>query len=85
MNHEPHEPEITTVHNDGTITCEGEPFDLVGFALDWEAGLLDDEPEAIIRGFQELINSGIVWKLQGMYGRTAQALIDAGYCHPLDA
>jgi hypothetical protein len=30
--------------------------------------------------FQELINSGEVWLLQGCYGRMAQALIDAGLC-----
>lgn len=31
--------------------------------------------------FQSGIDSGIVWDLQGSYGRTAQALINAGVCH----
>ena len=29
-----------------------------------------------------LINDGIVWQLQGFYGRTAANLIEAGYCQP---
>jgi len=30
--------------------------------------------------FQEMINDGTVWQLQGSYGRTAQALIAGGIC-----
>jgi hypothetical protein len=30
--------------------------------------------------FQELINSGLVWKLQGSYGRAVRELIDRGEC-----
>jgi len=40
----------------------------------------DDIDEAgILQLFAELIESGMAWKLQGSYGRTAQALIDAEY------
>lgn len=42
----------------------------------------DATDEQMIEAFQSLIDSGIVWKLQGFYGRTAAGLIDAGYCTP---
>lgn len=57
-------------------------MDQVGFIMAYEGGELDDEQ--IIKGFQDLINTGIVWQLQGHYGRTAKALIDAGYCKPVE-
>ena len=44
----------------------------------FESGDLDDD--GIIDLFQSLIDSGLAWKLQGSYGRTATALINAGYC-----
>ena len=42
----------------------------------WEQGELDQEQEVEL--FQELVNNGLAWQLQGCYGRQAQRLIDAG-------
>lgn len=44
----------------------------------------DDEEhteEEITEAWQYLINSGLVWKLQGWYSRTAKQLIEEGICH----
>lgn len=44
-----------------------------------------DEPateEEVIEAFQELIDTGVVWTLQGFYGRNAARLIDLGICTP---
>jgi len=37
--------------------------------------------EEWIDTYQFLIDSGVVWQLQGTYGRTARDLIEAGKCH----
>ena len=44
----------------------------------FEQGDLDEDE--VIEFFQGLIDSGLVWGLQGTYGRTAVALIDSGLC-----
>jgi hypothetical protein len=56
------------------------PPDDLDFMIRFESGdLTEDE---LVAGFQRLINSGLAWQLQGVYGRTAHALIVAGKCHP---
>ena len=55
-------------------------MDTVAFIMAYEGGELESE-EQLIEGFQALIDSGLAWSLQGHYGRTAAALIDAGLCH----
>lgn len=54
-----------------------EDFDLVGAMMDFESG--DADTVTIIDLFAHLVKSGTAWTLQGTYGRTAQALIDAEY------
>lgn len=45
--------------------------------LAYESGELTDQETVYF--FAELIREGSAWTLQGHYGRTAAALIDAGY------
>jgi hypothetical protein len=51
----------------------------VGKIIEYENGEMGEEE--MIEFFQELIDSGYAWRLQGHYGRTAAALIEAGLCH----
>ena len=45
---------------------------------DYENGELDEQDEVAM--FQDAINSGMAWTLQGSYGRAAVSLIEAGKC-----
>jgi hypothetical protein len=51
-------------------------FDEVGAIMAYEQGDLDDEK--MLELFQRLVDSGLAWRLQGSYGRTAMALIKGG-------
>ena len=50
--------------------------DLTNAIIEYESGELDED--ATIRLFQDLVDSGLAWSLQGHYGRVAVDLIDAG-------
>jgi hypothetical protein len=54
--------------------------DLFSMMMDFEAGELDDE--GVIELFQQLVDNGMAWQLQGFYGRTAMALIEEGLINP---
>lgn len=55
------------------------PLDMIDDMMAWENGELDREQTICL--FQKLIDNGMAWQLQGMYGRTAARLIDEGFCH----
>ena len=40
-----------------------------------------DSEEQVVEAWQHLIDTGLAWRLQGCFGRNAQALIDEGVCH----
>lgn len=44
--------------------------------IEFETGSLSDEET--VQLFQTLVDSNIAWSLQGMYGRIADQLIEAG-------
>jgi len=46
--------------------------------VEYENGELNDEET--IELFQELINTGLAWQLQGNYGRFAIELLEEGFC-----
>lgn len=58
------------------MSVKSRPYDTTGNIIAFEQGELDQEQ--VIELFQNLVNTGLAWQLQGSYGRTAMALIEAG-------
>lgn len=54
-------------------------FNAVHFIMDFEAGALEEDE--VIEGFQHMLDTGIVWQLQGSYQRMATAYLEAGLIH----
>jgi hypothetical protein len=40
-----------------------------------------ESEEQVMEAWQHLIDTGLAWRLQGWFGRTAKGLIDSGVCH----
>lgn len=53
---------------------------LVDRIIEFESGDLGLDDTVSL--FQELVDTGMVWQLQGFYGRTASILIEEGYVNP---
>jgi len=47
--------------------------------IEFENGEMEDEE--VGHFFQELIDTELLWHLQGTYQRIARTLVDAGVCH----
>jgi hypothetical protein len=54
-------------------------FTAVGIA---EGFIQVDSEEQVVEAWQHLIDTGMVWQLQGFFGRTASRLIEDGICYP---
>ena len=50
-------------------------MDITTAIIDYEMGTLGEKE--ILELFQNLVNTGMAWTLQGSYGRMATALIEA--------
>ena len=58
-------------------------MDIVDKIIAYEQGDLGTEETKEL--FQELVDSGLAWRLQGYYGRVAQRMIDNGDIFSPDA
>jgi hypothetical protein len=54
-------------------------FDVVDAIMAYEEGSLDEE--GVVELYQHLIDTGIIYSLQGFYQRTAADLLKAGLVH----
>jgi hypothetical protein len=54
---------------------------LVNQIIAYENGEFVDDEKSVIALFQELVNNGMAWTLQGNYGRYANALLERGLVH----
>lgn len=61
--------------SEATLNAEGK-FDLTTRIIEFETG--EATEERVIELFQYLVDTGLAWSLQGTYGRTAEALLEAG-------
>ena len=52
-------------------------FEAIGLAEGW---IECDNEQKIISAWQQLIDTGTCWKLQGWFGRQARYLIEEGIC-----
>lgn len=58
------------------------PKDLTARLMQYEGGDMSEEDTLAL--FQDLVNSGLAWQLQGHYGRTAASLLQQGLIQDAD-
>ena len=54
-------------------------YTAVAIAEGFEEAIDEDQ---VIEAWQHLIDTGLCWRLQGFFGRTAANLIETGVCTP---
>ena len=57
-------------------------MDIISAIIQYEQGELPEEETLEL--FQELVNNGMAWSLQGHYGRVATHLLESGAISPPD-
>ena len=60
------------------VTSVMDDYTAIGIA---EGFIESNNENQTIQAWQHLINTGLVWKLQGWFGRRAVELIEDGICH----
>lgn len=60
---------------------EFDNYTAVGIAEGFEPA---ESEEQALAAWQYLIDTGLAYSLQGWFGRTAEALIEQGYCQPAE-
>jgi len=71
------------------VLCRNCSFDMLNSSLDIVDAVMDFEEGnmsevELVNFFQKIIQSGVVWNLQGVYGRIAVDLIERGWCYRVD-
>lgn len=57
-----------------TTTTPMSDYEAVGLA----EGFIEGSESEVISAWQRLVDTGLAWKLQGFFGRTASRLIEEG-------
>lgn len=59
----------------GKVKMKIDDYNAVGIA---EGFIVPEDKDQIIEAWQHLVNTGLAWRLQGWFGRTATSLIEQG-------
>lgn len=76
---------LETTDAEDRSPCNIGEFEAVGIIegfLETPGETPEEQGLAVVRAWQSIIDSGLVWKLQGRFGRQAAALIKEGICTP---
>jgi hypothetical protein len=69
-------------NQENTVVVEERKWDTFSACMVAEGVDEVSSEEEYLSAWQYLVDTGVVWSLQGFYGRTAAALIEAGHISP---